>query len=127
MSNFIMKQVSTDVYEIRLARAVVGRIWKNFKDGNFNGRLDTSKKKNILSSATSAEDVFYDLVRQSNRIAICGENDARKAAQALAERNAKVQEDAMKAANAWNMVVAGTPFENQFRMEPRVKSSKIVI
>jgi hypothetical protein len=118
MANYILKQFTADTYQITCARAGVGKVWRT-ANGALAGRL-TVKGRQYTAEGDDTRTVFRDLVAQANRVALCGENDAAKAAEALAKHNAATRAKNAKEAEAVNAYLnkvldANDPTDNMVR------------
>jgi hypothetical protein len=87
-----LEKISPSTYRISRGRERAGHVL--VRDGVFNAKITVGEQA-VTAQAASAGDAFRDVVAQANRILICGENDADKAAAVLAreteERNAAVK------------------------------------
>lgn len=90
MSKYILKATVPDrIFDIRLSGAKIGCVRKK-DDGNFIA-FTTGTGPMQRATAATANEAFTELVTILNRISLCGENDAMKAREALAKRNARVE------------------------------------
>jgi hypothetical protein len=87
-----LEKISASVYRISRGRDRAGHVL--LKDGAFAGKITVGDQA-VTATAATAGDAFREVVAQANRILICGENNADKAAAVLErrveERNAAVR------------------------------------
>jgi hypothetical protein len=78
-----LEKVSASVYRINRGRSRAGHVL--LKDGTYQGKIEVEGQV-VRSEASTSRDAFHEVVAQANRILICGENDATKAAAVLDKR-----------------------------------------
>lgn len=84
MAKYYLNKISASVYSINAGTTRVGHVI--FKDAKFNAKI-TRGEHTVTAVAYTAREAFREVVAGQNRIAICGENDAAKAAATLQRQN----------------------------------------
>lgn len=94
MSKYLLKNIATDMYAIHCARAKIGFVRKVKAEGERKGQFIASINQQEPSFGATASEAFHAAVAVANRILLCGEDDADKAREVLAARNAQVVQQA---------------------------------
>jgi hypothetical protein len=97
-----LEKISASVYRIARGRDRAGHVLA--KDGLFNGKIEVEGQTVTAERAATAGDAFREVVAQANRILICGENDAVKAAAVLKQQTEAHNESVRRTADDLNYI-----------------------
>ena len=99
---YYMKPISASLYALQRSRTRIGQVCKN-SDGKW---VATAEKQSV--AADTPRTAFHGLVQKLNRISLCGEDNAKKAATAVHERNEEVRREVEEINRAAGLRIART-------------------